>query len=74
MQKHKFGIRCLDTLFVQPVPYPVENEKYCIRRFMRRTQWNALRDPQIPPNVKIHDRCNVSRRAFSANHTGPTQV
>jgi hypothetical protein len=30
MQKHKFGVMCPGTLFVESVPVPPENEKWCI--------------------------------------------
>jgi hypothetical protein len=29
-QKHKFGIRCSDAFFVEPVPVSPEQEKWCV--------------------------------------------
>jgi hypothetical protein len=42
---------------------------------MPRTHWNALHDPQIPPDAKKQVRCNVSLRALSGIRTdAKTQV
>jgi hypothetical protein len=30
MEKHKFGITCLDMLFLESVLVPTETEKYCV--------------------------------------------
>jgi hypothetical protein len=30
MQKHKFGIMCLDTLFLESIPVSPEQEKWCL--------------------------------------------
>jgi hypothetical protein len=30
MQKHKFGLTCSDTLFMETAPGPPKQEKYCV--------------------------------------------
>jgi hypothetical protein len=54
MEKHKFGITCPSTLFVETVPVAPEHEKYCINVFVAWSPWKALFDPQIPLDAKTH--------------------
>jgi hypothetical protein len=42
--------------------------------FHARTQWNVLRDPQLPPDAKTQVRHNVSRSTFNVNSDGPIQA
>jgi hypothetical protein len=72
MQKHNFGVTCLGVLFVESIPVPPENEKYCI-------------DVSRPGHTRMH---YVTRKShwmekhkfsvtcpsalFMDNRTGPT--
>jgi hypothetical protein len=70
MQNHKFDVMCPSVLFMEPAPGRLEN--VVRRRFMPQTHWNALRDPQIPPDAKTQVRRNVSLHTFYIIRTGPT--
>jgi hypothetical protein len=52
MQKHKFGITCLDALFSGIHTGPTQARKIVHRQFTAQTHRNALRDPQIIPDAK----------------------
>jgi hypothetical protein len=52
MQKHKFGVRCLDALFSGIHTGPTRARKILHRRFAPRMHHNALRDPQILPDAE----------------------
>jgi hypothetical protein len=59
-------------LWKPPRAYP--SMKNSASTFRTRTQWNVLRDPQLPPDAKTQVRRNVSRRTFNVNSDGPIRV
>jgi hypothetical protein len=51
---------CDPTLFLLKPYQSHPSMKNSVRRFMPRRHWNAVHDPQIPPNAKRQVRRNVS--------------
>jgi hypothetical protein len=50
IQKHKFGVMCPGTHFVESIPVPPRARKILHRCFAPLTHRNALHVPQIPSN------------------------
>jgi hypothetical protein len=59
MQKHKFGVTCLGTLFMETAPGPPEHEQYCVN-VSRPGRTNALHNSQITPDAKTQVQHIVS--------------
>jgi hypothetical protein len=69
MQKHKFGVMCPGTLFVETAPGPPEHEKLCID-ISRPDAHKCTTWPKDRTGCKTQVRRNVSRRAFCGNRSG----
>jgi hypothetical protein len=74
MQKHKFGVTCLDALSLKSVSVTPEQKKIVHQHFAPRMLHNAQCDPQISPDAKTQVRHNVSQRTFCRIRTSHTEA
>jgi hypothetical protein len=71
IQKHKFGVTCLDMQFVESIrSYP--SMKNNVSMFRTLAASNALCDPHIPQDPKTKVCHNMSWHTFFNNRIGPT--